>query len=127
MAETLDDIAPATDFPAIRRARLHTLQMNLGYLCNIACTHCHVEAGPKRTELMDWPTMQDALSFMAAQGIKTLDVTGGSPEMNPYFCDFMRAARAQGVTLMDRCNPTIIVEHGYEWVAPFLAEQGVEI
>ena len=127
MAETAETLALSTDFPAIRRARLHTLQMNLGYLCNLACTHCHVEAGPKRTELMDWATMQTALDFMSAQGIETLDVTGGSPEMNPHFRDFMRAARDQGVHLMDRCNPTIIVEPGYDWVAPFLAEQGVEI
>ena len=95
MAETAETLALSTDFPAIRRARLHTLQMNLGYLCNLACTHCHVEAGPKRTELMDWATMQTALDFMSAQGIGTLDVTGGSPEMNPHFRDFMRAARDQ--------------------------------
>lgn len=116
-----------TDFPRIRRECLHTLQMNLGYLCNIACTHCHVEAGPKRTELMDWATMQTALEFIQAQGISNLDVTGGSPEMNPHFRNFMRAAKDMGVHLMDRCNPTIIEEPGYDWVAPFLAELGVEV
>ncbi|MES1926329.1 radical SAM domain-containing protein [Salinisphaera sp. T31B1] len=101
--------------------------MNLGYLCNIACSHCHVEAGPKRTELMDWTTMDTALSFIRAQGIRNLDVTGGSPEMNPLFRPFMREARALGVHLMDRCNPTIIEEPGYDWVPGFLAEQGVEV
>ncbi len=116
-----------TDFPAIRRDALHTLQMNLGYLCNIACTHCHVEAGPKRTELMDRQTMDVALEFMQVQSIRNLDVTGGSPEMNPYFCEFMRQAAALDVHLMDRCNPTIIEEPGYEWVPGFLAELGVEV
>jgi len=116
-----------TDFPAIRRDALHTLQMNLGYLCNIACTHCHVEAGPKRTELMARQTMDVALEFMRTQSIRNLDVTGGSPEMNPHFCDFMREAAALDVHLMDRCNPTIIEEPGYEWVPGFLAELGVEV
>jgi len=116
-----------TDFPAIRRAGLHTLQMNLGYLCNLACTHCHVEAGPKRTELMDRETMDVALAFMRAQGIRNLDVTGGSPEMNPDFEYLMTAARAQGIHLMDRCNPTIIEEDGYGWVPHFLAENRVEL
>ncbi len=116
-----------TDFPPIRRAPLHTLQMNLGYLCNLACTHCHVEAGPKRTELMDGATMDTALEFMRVQGIRSLDVTGGSPEMNPHFRYLMQAAKAQGVHLMDRCNPTIIEEPGYEWVPGFLADNQVEV
>jgi len=127
MRDIADGSDQPTDFPRIRRDRLHTLQMNLGYLCNIACTHCHVEAGPKRTELMDWETMRTALDFIEAQGISHVDVTGGSPEMNPHFRDFMRAAKSMGVHLMDRCNPTIIEEPGYDWVAPFLAEQGVEV
>ncbi|MES1941148.1 radical SAM domain-containing protein [Salinisphaera sp. T5B8] len=119
--------AAKTDFPSIRRDRLHTLQMNLGYLCNLACTHCHVEAGPKRTELMDTATMDTALEFIAAQNIQTLDVTGGSPEMHPRFREFMRDAKTLGVHLMDRCNPTIIEEPGYEWVPAFLAEHEVEV
>lgn len=117
----------ATDFPALRRRPLQTLQMNLGYLCNLACTHCHVAAGPKRTELMDRDTIDTALEFMRAQRIHTLDVTGGSPEMNPHFCDLVRAARAMGVHVIDRCNPTILNEPGYEWVADFLAAQQVEV
>ncbi|WP_006913008.1 arsenosugar biosynthesis radical SAM (seleno)protein ArsS [Salinisphaera shabanensis] len=116
-----------TDFPPIRRDRLHTLQMNLGYLCNLACTHCHVEAGPKRTELMDRSTMDTALEFIAAQGIQTLDVTGGSPEMHPRFREFVAEAKALNVHLMDRCNPTIIEEPGYDWVPAFLAEHEVEV
>ena len=116
-----------TDFPAIRRRVLHTLQMNLGYLCNLACTHCHVAAGPKRTELMERDTINTALEFMRAHRIRTLDVTGGSPEMNPHFRDLVRATRAMGIHVIDRCNPTILNEPGYEWVAGFLASQQVEV
>lgn len=116
-----------TDFPALRRTRLETLQMNLGYLCNLACTHCHVAAGPRRTELMDRETMDVALAFIRRQSIGTLDVTGGSPEMNPHFEYLMREASALGTHLMDRCNPTIIEEPGYEWVPDLLAELQVEV
>lgn len=116
-----------TDFPALRRKQLDTLQMNLGYLCNIACIHCHVSAGPTRTELMKRETMDTALRFMARQGIATLDVTGGSPEMNPHFRYLFEQARGLGVHLMDRCNPTIIEEPGYEWIPEFLARHKVEV
>lgn len=116
-----------TDFPPIRRKALDTLQVNLGYLCNLSCLHCHVGAGPKRTELMDRENVELLLEFMAAQGIKTLDVTGGSPEMNPHFQYLMSSAADLGVHLMDRCNPTIIEEPGYEWVPGFLAEHRVEV
>lgn len=116
-----------TDFPPLRRARLETLQMNLGYLCNLACTHCHVAAGPRRTELMDRETMDVALDFIQRQSIANLDVTGGSPEMNPHFEYLMREAAALGTHLMDRCNPTIIEEPGYEWVPDLLAELQVEV
>ena len=115
-----------TDFPAIRRRSLDTLQMNLGYLCNIACVHCHVNAGPTRTELMDRQTMETALAVIDRFGIGTLDVTGGSPEMNPEFRWLVEQARRRGVHVMDRLNPTIMEEPGYDWVAPFLAEHRVE-
>src|SRR5699024_3664538 len=72
----------ASDFPAIRRRAPTTLQVNLGYLCNLSCTHCHVAAGPRRTELMDRDTMDTVLDFLRACGLENLDVTGGSPEMN---------------------------------------------
>ncbi|MBA1146713.1 arsenosugar biosynthesis radical SAM protein ArsS [Ectothiorhodospiraceae bacterium WFHF3C12] len=115
-----------TEFPAIHRRRLTTLQMNLGYLCNIACVHCHVSAGPKRTELMSRETIDTALEVIDRHGIGTVDLTGGSPEMNPHFRDLVRACRGRGVHVMDRLNPTIMNEPGYEWVGPFLAEQRVE-
>ncbi|MDF1583791.1 MAG: arsenosugar biosynthesis radical SAM protein ArsS [Methyloprofundus sp.] len=116
-----------SDFPRIRRSRLQTLQMNLGYLCNLSCTHCHVNAGPTRTELMSRETMQTALQFAAKHSIKSLDLTGGSPEMNPDFRWLVQAARKQGLHVMDRCNPTILVEPGYEGTAEFLAQQQVEV
>ena len=116
-----------TDFPAIKRRSLTTLQMNLGYLCNLACIHCHVNAGPNRTELMDRDTMQLALDVADRYHVETLDLTGGSPEMNPRFRWLVEQARARGIHVMDRLNPTIMMEPGYEWVGPFLAEQRIEI
>jgi len=116
-----------SDFPPIRRGRLSTLQMNLGYLCNLSCTHCHVNAGPNRTELMTRETMQTALQFADKYQLENLDLTGGSPEMNPDFHWLVEEARKQGLHVMDRCNPTILVEPGYEETAEFLAEQQVEV
>ena len=116
-----------TDFPAIRRRRLEILQANLGYRCNQSCLHCHVAAGPKRTEEMSWATMETLLAFAQRQGIQTLDLTGGAPEMNPHFRRLVQAARAIGLRVIDRCNLTILSEAGYETLADFLAEQNVEI
>ena len=116
-----------TDFPAITRDRLETLQVNLGYLCNISCTHCHVNAGPTRTELMDSETLSLVLDFARERNVGTLDLTGGSPEMNPGFCDLVRDARVMNINVVDRCNPTILVEPGYEDLAQFLASQQVQI
>ena len=116
-----------SDFPRIRRERLDTLQLNLGYLCNLACVHCHVGAGPNRTELMDRATMDLALEVARRHGASTLDLTGGSPEMNPHFCWLVEQASNTGITVMDRLNPTIMEEPGYDWVAAFLARHGVEV
>lgn len=116
-----------SDFPQIRRGRLNTLQMNLGYLCNLSCTHCHVNAGPNRSELMTRETMEIALQFADKYQLEFLDLTGGSPEMNPEFRWLVEQARKQGLHVMDRCNPTILVEPGYQNMAEFLAEQQVEV
>jgi radical SAM/Cys-rich protein len=113
-------------FPALRRDRLQTLQLNLGYLCNLSCIHCHVNAGPRRTELMSRETMQLALDVCDRHGVETLDLTGGSPEMNPEFRWLVGEARTRGVHVMDRLNPTIIEEPGYDWVPEFLAAHRVE-
>ena len=114
-------------FPAIHRGVTRTLQMNLGYLCNIACLHCHVNAGPHRKELMHRDTMQLALEVADRHRLSSLDLTGGSPEMNPDFRWLVERAQAQGMQVMDRLNPTLIEEPGYDWVAPFLAERRVEV
>jgi len=116
-----------TDFPAIARGDLHTLQVNLGYLCNQTCLHCHVNAGPRRTEIMDEATVSSVLGYLKAAKIQTLDLTGGAPEMNPHFRHLVSEARKLGVRVIDRCNLTILEEQGYEGMAEFLAEQGVEV
>ena len=116
-----------TDFPDIRRNRLETLQVNLGYLCNQTCLHCHVNAGPRRKEIMDEATVRMVLEFLAASSVETLDLTGGAPEMNPHFREIVVGARTLGITVMDRCNLTILEEPGYEDMAEFLAENKVEI
>jgi len=116
-----------TDFPRIRRRRLATLQMNLGYLCNLACIHCHVSAGSNRTELMDRATMETALAVADRFGVRALDLTGGSPEMNPSFRRPVEQARSRGLHVMDRLNPTLMEEPGYDWIGPFLAEHRVEV
>ncbi len=115
-----------SDFPDIERGRVTTLQLNLGYLCNLRCIHCHVNAGPRRTEMMDQATMHLALDVAARLGVDTLDLTGGSPEMNPHFRWLVAEARARGLRVMDRLNPTIMEEPGYEWVGEFLAAHAVE-
>ena len=102
----------APSFPRITRGHLDTLQVNLGYRCNQACNHCHVDAGPNRTEEMTPATIDLVLQFIAAQGIRTLDITGGAPELNPHFCDLVLAARELGVSVIDRCNLTILEEPG---------------
>ncbi|MDI1340703.1 arsenosugar biosynthesis radical SAM (seleno)protein ArsS [Polaromonas sp.] len=116
-----------TPFPALRRAQLDTLQVNLGYRCNQSCVHCHVNAGPNRTEMMDADTLALIPQVLAARGLGTLDLTGGAPELHAGFRDLVRAARAQGVRVIDRCNLTILFEPGQEGLAEFLAEQGVDI
>ena len=116
-----------SDFPQIQRDSLTTMQLNLGYLCNLSCIHCHVNAGPHRKELMDQDTMRFALLVAERQKIGTFDLTGGSPEMNPHFRWLVSEAKARGIHVMDRLNPTIMEEPGYEWVGDFLADHQVEV
>ena len=116
-----------TDFPPIARGQVEILQVNLGYLCNLSCVHCHVNAGPTRTELMTLENIDQVLALLQRSAIKTLDLTGGAPELNPHFRYLVSAARALGVHVIDRCNLTILFEPGQEGLAEFLAQQGVEI
>ena len=117
----------AREFPAINRTNLEILQVNLGYLCNLSCTHCHVNAGPRRTELMDKETIDTVLNVIRTRGVKTLDLTGGAPEMNPHFRYLVTEARKLGVEVIDRCNITILCEPGYEDLAQFLYDQKVTV
>jgi radical SAM/Cys-rich protein len=116
-----------SDFPAIRRSRLDTLQVNLGYRCNQSCVHCHVNAGPTRTEEMSRDTVLEVIAFLKATNIRTLDITGGAPELNPYFRMLVNAARDLDVRVMDRCNLTILEQPGQEDLAGFFASHQVEI
>ncbi|NMQ21278.1 radical SAM/Cys-rich domain protein [Candidatus Competibacter phosphatis] len=116
-----------TDFPAIHRDRVETLQANLGYRCNQSCTHCHVAAGPQRTEEMSWETMELLLRYIATHGVEVLDLTGGAPELNPRFRSLVASARGRGVRVIDRCNLTILNEPDQEDLAEFLTDHQVEI
>lgn len=116
-----------TDFPLIRRGRLETLQVNLGYLCNLSCTHCHVNAGPKRKELMSREMVDVVLEYVRKKSIRILDLTGGAPEMNPHFRYLVSEARKMDVEVIDRCNLMILLEPGYEDLAQFLADQQVVV
>lgn len=116
-----------SDFPAIRRKTLDTLQVNLGYKCNQRCLHCHVNAGPHRKEMMDRATLEMILPVLKSRAIKTLDLTGGAPEMHDDFRYLVAEARAAGVHVIDRCNLTILFEPGHEDLAEFLAAHQVEV
>ena len=116
-----------TDFPALRRGPLQSLQVNLGYLCNQQCQHCHVNAGPKRTEMMERETVDRVLAVLERRGIGELDLTGGAPELNAHFRHLVREARALGVQVIDRCNLTVLEEPGQEGLAEFLAAQRVRV
>ena len=120
-------------FPAIRRRRTETLQVNLGYRCNQSCLHCHVNAGPTRTEEMSEATADTVLDYLRAAveapgaTMATLDITGGAPELNANFRRLVLGARALGLRVIDRCNLTILEEPGQEGLARFLADNRVEV
>ncbi|MCK0507680.1 DUF3641 domain-containing protein [Aromatoleum anaerobium] len=117
-----------TDFPKIRRSRIETLQVNLGYRCNQSCVHCHVNAGPNRREEMSAGTVDAVIAFLdASPMVTTLDLTGGAPELNANFRRLVMAAQERNVRVIDRCNLTILEEPGDEDLAAFLARQQVEV
>ena len=114
---------------SLRRGRPEILQVNVGKLCNLTCVHCHVNAGPKRKEIMTRETVDRIINWLAKTDIPIVDLTGGAPEMIPDFRRFIE--RVKDLTpsrhVIDRCNLTILLEHGYEHLARFLAEKKVEI
>jgi len=113
---------------SLPRKPLEILQVNVGKLCDLACQHCHVEAGPKRTEIMQAATVDRLLELLAdAPAIHTVDLTGGAPELNPHFRTLVRESRALGKTVIDRCNLTVLFQPGQEHTAEFLATQGVKV
>ena len=126
MHETLH-LLKKTDFPNIRRGKTETLQVNLGYRCNQTCVHCHVNAGPNRTEMMSPETIEIVIDYLQMQNIQTLDITGGAPELHPQFKELVITVHKQSRQIIDRCNLTILEEPGHEDLAEFLAEHEVEI
>ena len=112
----------------VKRHTISTLQVNIGKLCNQACLHCHVEAGPNRTENMKRETVDRLIALLEKEPqIHTVDITGGAPELNPHFRHFVTAIRAMGKKVIDRCNLTVLFEPGQEDTAQFLADNKVEV
>lgn len=103
------------------------LQINLGKLCNLACHHCHVDAGPKRTEIMTWETMLKILDWAKQANIKRADLTGGAPELNPHFREFCDQLIKQGIQITSRCNITVLFELGQEDLAEWYAERKIRL
>ncbi|MDA8931301.1 arsenosugar biosynthesis radical SAM protein ArsS [Flavobacteriaceae bacterium] len=123
-----DKIAQSGQFP-LKAKKLEILQINLGYMCNQVCTHCHVDAGPDRKEIMTRETMQQCLDVIAQTGAHTLDLTGGAPEMNPDFRWFVEAASAAGIKdFIVRSNLTIIrANKKYHDLPEFFAKYGIHV
>jgi radical SAM/Cys-rich protein len=116
-----------TDFPALKRRSIQTLQVNLGLKCNQSCIHCHVDAGPKRREMMSDSVVDDVVNYLKQHRPKHLDLTGGAPELHPLFRHIVSSAVEQGIHVIDRCNLTILTETDQQSLACFLADNRVEI
>ena len=114
-------------FPPLRRQALRTLQLNLGYRCNQSCSHCHVNAGPTRSEQMDDSLLALIPDVIRLQGITCVDLTGGAPELHPGFRALVHQLSSLGIELIDRCNLTILSEPGQEDLGDFLAAHGVTV
>jgi radical SAM/Cys-rich protein len=118
----------AAGWPALTPARLEIFQINLGKLCNMACRHCHVDAGPDRGDaVMDRATAEDCLRALDRSGAHTVDLTGGAPELNPSFRWLVEQASARGLHVIDRCNLTVLLTPGARDLPAFFAEHGVEV
>ena len=111
----------------LRRANLSELQVNVGRLCNQACNHCHVDAGPNRKEIMTWETMERILRWAGSAAIARVDITGGAPELNPNFRRFVDAFIAMEAEVISRCNLTVLFEPGQEDLASWYAERQITL
>ena len=108
--------------PRLARGPVRTLQVNVGKRCNQACHHCHVEAGPKRTEIMPASVADRVLELLAASpGVETMDLTGGAPELNPHFRRLVTEVHRLGRRIIDRCNLTVLFAPGQDDLPAFLA------
>ncbi len=124
---SFDSVLSASGRWPLTRSSLQELQINLGKLCNQACAHCHVDAGPKRTEIMNWDTMTRIMDWFATSGLQRADITGGAPELNPHFRRLVDGLMALGAGITVRCNLTVLFESGQEDLAAWYADRGVRI
>ena len=116
-----------TEFPDIFRGKLSTVQINLGYKCNQTCLHCHVNAGPKRKELMTLETINQIIEFIKKFNIKIVDLTGGAPELNPHFDFLVKSVKKLNCHVIDRCNLTVLLEPNKSYLFSFFKKNNIEI
>ena len=119
-------LAQSSLYP-LRATGVDILQINVGKKCNQTCRHCHVDAGPDRTEMMPRDVMEKCLEVLATTDIPTVDITGGAPELHPDFREFVARSHAIGKHVMDRCNLTIMLLPNYSDLPEFFAEHQVEV
>ena len=126
--ERFSEVLRAHGAAPINRGRVITLQVNVGKLCNQACHHCHVEAGPKRTEIMQSDVAERVIELLERNpSVAVVDLTGGAPELNPRFRELVTHARRLGREVIDRCNLTVLFEPGMTDLPEFLAENEVHV
>ena len=111
----------------LRAKDIAILQVNVGYACNMSCKHCHLSAGPGRDELMSLETVEAVLGALRRNDIRTIDITGGAPELNPHLKTLIAGARSAGAQVIVRTNLTVLLEPGMEDFEEFYRDQGVEV
>ena len=120
-----DERVAASCGGSLHARSIDTIQVNIGLTCDLACRHCHVESSPKRTEQMDWETMEQTIAAAKRCGAQTIDITGGAPEMNPHFRRFVELARSEGFAVLVRTNLTIMLRDGYTDLPEFYCDHRV--